>query len=307
MKVLVLGGSGFIGRNLIERLIEQGYGVYNFDMHDSINNPNVTFIQGNFNDIQKLSEIMSHIETVYHLISTTLPQSSIENPEYCISTNVINTIKLLDLCVKSKVRSIIFLSSGGTVYGDIKEVPISEDHELNPVCTYGISKLTIEKLLYMYNHLYGINCTVMRVSNPYGRYQNPSGKQGVIAVFLGKIMRRETITVWGDGSSVRDYIFVEDLVDTLVKALVLKNVNGVFNVGSGKGYSINELIEIIKRVTGEEIEVEYKNARAVDVPANILKIDKANKIFGWTPKIEIDQGVEEMWKWINLNKVNEKP
>jgi len=198
---------------------------------------------------------------------------------------------------KANVKKIIFPSSGGTVYGYPEPSSINEEHKTNPICSYGICKLMIEKYLYMFNNLYGLDYQILRISNPYGPYHNALS-QGVINVFLSKIIKGETIEIWGDGSICRDYIYIDDVIDIL-EMMANKDIDAkILNIGSGEGTSLNNLIKIMKSITGANFNVEYKEGRKVDVPVNILDISKACKLLDWKPKISLEEGIEITWKSI---------
>jgi len=213
----------------------------------------------------------------------------------------VGTIQLLHECVKEKVQKVVFISSGGTVYGVPKTDLISEDHENNPICSYGITKLTIEKYLHLFQRIHGLEYVVARLSNPYGELQNPNAKQGAIGVFLGHIARNQAIAIWGDGEVVRDYLYITDAVKALLCAAKYEpedeNSPRVFNIGSGEGHSLNQIVATIKEVVGE-VSVNYSESRSVDVPVNVLDISRARKYLQWKPEVPLTSGVEMSWNWI---------
>jgi len=299
LRCLVLGGCGFLGSHLVDGLLDKGYEIVVFDKVDvdtkNINHNlnKIDLIEGDFANKNDLQRAIRDIDYIFHFIGTTLPESSTKNPVYDIETNVISSINLLEIAKSGNVKKIIFASSGGTIYGIPQKVPIPEDHPTNPICAYGISKLMIEKYLHLYFSLHGLDYVSLRFSNAYGERQDPDKSQGVIGVFLEKIIRGDPINIWGDGKVVRDYIYVKDIVDACLKASELKQTKyHIFNIGSGNGISLNELIEIIRKGAGKEIKVKYTQGRKIDVPINILDTTLAKKVFGWKPKVLIEQGIK---------------
>ena len=284
-KVLILGGFGFIRTNLTEELINRGeYEIYIFEAINAIiQNPDLLkktkVYYDDFHNIEDFEVIFKEqlIDTVIHLINTNNPSSSNTNIIFDIKSNLINTINLLNIMLKYNCKNIVFLSSGGTIYGVSKERNNKKEADLkNPISSYGIVKLTIEKYLHLYNNLYGLNYLILRPSNPYGEYHY-SQKQGIINVILKKVLNKETVEIWGDGSVVRDFIYVKDLVKIIVELIENKIKNDIFNIGSGKGYSINDIIEIIQKVMGN-FKLEYKDARKVDVLHRVMKLMHLNGI-----------------------------
>ena len=299
MNVLVFGGNGFIGSHLVDELLTSGYSVRVFDRFPEKFRPplmGVDYRMGQFGDAFSMAEALQGVDIVYHLISTTVPGTSNLNPVADINDNLVATVVLLDQMVKMGVKRIVYLSSGGTVYGKPRIVPIPEDHPLKPICSYGVVKVAIENYLEMYQELYGLCPTIIRPSNPFGPRQGHGGVQGVIATFLAKIQHGETLTVWGDGSIVRDYVYVTDLVKLCVLAGVADCV-GVFNAGYGKGTSLLEVIDLISDVTGRQIDVVYQASRAFDIREVVLDISKSEMSYGWRPKISFEQGIRCHWEW----------
>ena len=184
------------------------------------------------------------------------------------------------------------------MYGPPRSVPIPEDHPTEPISSYGIVKLAIEKYLALFHHLHGLDYAALRVSNPYGPYQNPSGQQGAISVFLNRIRTGQPITIWGDGSVVRDYVYISDLVDALELAATMDTGSKLLNVGHGEGASLNELLEIMDGVVDATPEIEYLPARSLDVPASILDVSRARFELGWSPGVDLMQGIARTWDWI---------
>ncbi|MBI5171443.1 MAG: NAD-dependent epimerase/dehydratase family protein [Candidatus Obscuribacter sp.] len=305
MKALVIGGNGFIGTNLVQLLVDSGHQVRVFDRYPSrFRGPiaGVEYMMGDIGNHGEMEEAVKGMEWVFHLAYTTLPQTSNDDPVYDIRSNIADTVQLLTECVKAKVNKFVFISSGGTVYGVPSVSPIQEDHPTEPICSYGISKLSIEKYLHLFQKLYGLEYVVARISNPYGELQNPNAKQGAIGVFLGNIARKQPITIWGDGEVIRDYIYIGDTVKALLCAAEYKPAeNGprVFNVGYGEGHTLNEIVEVIREVVGPHVEVKYTEGRPVDVPVNVLDIKRAERYLKWRPEVSLRNGVERSWNWVN--------
>jgi UDP-glucose 4-epimerase len=297
MKCLLLGGGGFQGSHLCDALLKAGYSVLIFEKkgirRDNIAHAlsRIKLIEGDFSDKRQLEEAVQGVDFIFHLISTTLPSSSNENMPYDISTNVVPTLDLLELSRKNGVKKVVFFSSGGTVYGIPSKLPISEEHPTDPICSYGIHKLTVEKYLNLCHELYGADYAVLRVSNPYGERQNVATHQGAVAVFSHKALIGEPIEIWGDGSVVRDYIYVADVVRAALNVLDHKGPHRVFNIGSGIGMSLKDVVSEIEKVVGHSLDVRYRPSRPLDVPANILDIGLARNELHWEPEISFEAGL----------------
>ena len=305
MRCLVLGGAGFIGSNVATALVKEGYQVRGFDrpnislhnLRECINA--VEIMTGDFCNINDMSAALKGVDVVVHLACSTVPGPSNENPIYDVETNVLGTISFLETALAEGVRRVIFASSGGTVYGIPESLPICETHPTNPICSYGITKLTSEKYLALFNHLYDLDYTVLRLGNAYGKGQRTNNVQGAVAVFLGKTMADENITVWGNGSVVRDYLCIDDLVAAFLKVIECKTQSKVYNVAGGHPYSLNEVLTIIRDTTGKNLQVEYAPHRSLDVPINYLNISLAAKELDWRPKISLREGISQFWSWLS--------
>lgn len=301
MRVLIIGGSGFIGVHLTDFLVSQGQLVRVYNRSPNLyqtQQKNVEYIYGDFADQSLLKSALKDVKIVYHLISTTLPSTSNNNPVADVASNVIDTIKLLENCVNAFVKKVVFSSSGGTIYGSSYKIPINENDPTNPICSYGITKLSIEKYLYLFNYLYGLDYTILRISNPYGPRQNPTGKLGAITIFLNHILKKNPIQIWGDGEIVRDYIYILDVVQALYNVQNLNLTERLFNIGSGQGVSLNQLLIKIRQVIQNDFEVEYIEGRKVDIPVNVLDISKARTILQWQPTVELEVGIQNTWQWL---------
>lgn len=301
MRCLILGGNGFMGTHLVDRLLEGGYFVRVYDRSPNGFRdlpPQADYMEGELGNHGLIREAVEEMEVVYHLASSTLPKTSNDDPIYDVRSNLVDAIQLLESCVAAKVQKVVFASSGGTVYGVPEAVPVGEDHPTNPISSYGIVKLTIEKYLGLFYHLYGLDYTALRISNPYGPYQDPRGQQGAVSVFLRRIYAGQPISIWGDGDVVRDYLYVSDLMDALQRAAEVESRARVLNIGSGHGTSLNELVRLMAEVVGEQPVVEYLPARALDVPVSVLDIGQARAALGWSPSTELPEGIARTWDWI---------
>ncbi len=297
MNCLVLGGNGFIGQHLVKRLLADGHKVRVFGRAPGLNcelsdyAQQIDYVSGDFAGDGDLESAIKNIDIVYHLISTTIPQTSNDAPIYDIESNLLPILKLFDLAGRFNVDKIIFSSSGGTVYGIPQQTPITELHPTMPICSYGIVKLAVEHYLHLYSKKYGFDYAVLRLSNPYGFGQNIQCGQGVVSAFLAKSLSNEIIEVLGDGSVVRDYIYIDDVIDAFIKAANTKSTNKIFNIGTGAGISLNDLLSVIEAVVNKKIERRYLAARAFDVPANILDVSCARQNLGWEAQTPIDVGI----------------
>lgn len=310
MNCLILGGAGFIGSHIVDALVIRGHKVRVFDrlnvdtsnLTDAL--PHIELLRGDFLNESDISCALQDIDLVVHLISTTLPKTSNDNPAYDVESNVVGTLKLLNLSLQHGVKKVVFLSSGGTVYGPSVTCPIAETDATDPVCSYGITKLAIEKYLYLFHHLHDLDYVVLRVANPFGERQNPGSGQGAVAAFLWKFLQEEPIPVWGDGTVARDYFYVSDLVSAILAAIERETPSKIYNIGSGVPRSLNELLSIMQAVTGRTPVIQYSLARKLDVPINFLDISRAQKELHWQPRISIEEGIARTWAWLQHRKAD---
>jgi len=306
MKVLLIGGSGFIGSHALQKFSDNKWDISVFDrsIDKGVQSKySINFYQGDFQDRQALEEAISQgCDVLLHLVSTTTPGSSNDAPSFDVSSNLLGAISIFELCVKHHIPKIIFISSGGAVYGNPIQVPIDEEQPTNPISSYGIVKLAIEKYLEFFRHNYGLNYTVLRLSNPYGVGQNPKSGQGAVAVFANKILLGDEIVIWGNGSVIRDFIAIEDVAELIFSIANSPNSGGVFNVGSGVGSSISEIISLIKNSLGIEAKLKFLPSRAFDPPRVILNPQKVMDQFFWSPKISIQDGIDKYCKFLKSFK-----
>src|ERR1700722_5682053 len=302
MNVLVIGGSGFIGSHVVDKLLAHRHSVRVFDRRpERFRAPlaGVDYRFGEFADEMTLVEALSGIDVVYHLVSTTVPGTADLDPKTDVRDNLIGTINLLESMQRLGLSRILFLSSGGTVYGIPEVVPIPETHALRPINSYGIVKAAIEHYLEMYRRTRGFSPIIVRASNPFGPRQAHLGVQGVISTFLRRILERQPIEIWGDGTVVRDYLEVGDLAEFCAIAGTSDN-EGAYNAGSGQGLSVNEIVQAIRTTTGLDFETIYKPSRQIDVPRSVLDCSRAKNDFGWECEISLDAGLGNLWNWLKL-------
>ena len=305
--VLVVGGLGFIGSNVVGTLRAMGRRVRVLDIrrHAALPLPaDVEFLEGDFTNHAVARQGVAGVSAVIHLATVTTPQSGTSDPVHDVMQNLVGTLQFVAACQEVGVRRLVFASSGGTVYGRPETSPLTEDHPERPVNSYGIVKLAIEKYLGMYSHLGTLDPVVLRPSNPFGPGQYPWGAQGIVAVALMAIRDRRPFQLWGDGSVIRDYVYIDDLVRAFIAALgVSPGSSNVFNVGSGHGRSVMEILDACQRVSGSELIVERLPGRPIDAPANVLDCSRARRTLDWAPEVEFENGLARTWDWIrNLEK-----
>jgi UDP-glucose 4-epimerase len=296
---VILGGAGFIGLNLCRLLVASGFRVRVFDRQRTFPEElsGAEWFQGDLSDAASLKAAIEPSSIVFHLVHTTIPQSANLDMAGDVETNVIPSLTLLDVCREAGAARIVFVSSAGTIYGCPQEIPTPETAPTNPITAYGISKLAIEKYLALYEHLHGLDFRVLRVANPYGPFQVAHRNQGVIAAILSRALSGAKIEIWGDGSVVRDFVFVDDLSEALVAAAVDRSSQRIFNIGSGQGLSLRGIIGVIEEQLGTKLDIDWKPGRAVDVPVSIVSIERAERFLGWKPKTPFATGLERTIAW----------
>lgn len=298
--VLILGGTGFLGQNLAQYLGNRGYqiGILGRSMFPERKNGDFKFYLSTLKDISNFNELVCGYDCIVHMVSASIPGKTI--PLLDLSEVIEPTIRLLDACVKQCIPKIIFFSSGGTVYGIPKSIPIKEDSSLCPISSYGVHKVALEKYFQFYSYSYGLNVQILRLSNPYGRYQKPFARQGLIATILGHYFLGEPIEIWGDGGDVRDYIYIDDVITAIEKTILYDGKECIFNIGAGKGYSVNQVISVIQDILGTPLMCKKVEARKQDVPCNILDIGKARRELQWRPNTSLENGITKMISCWNM-------
>jgi UDP-glucose 4-epimerase len=295
MKILVTGGAGFIGSHVADAFIEQGHEVVivdNLSMGRMENvNPQAKFVNMNIQDPQ-IAELFENegFDVVNHHAAQMDVRLSVADPIFDAQNNIFGTINLLQAAQKNGVKKIIFISSGGAIYGEQDYFPADEEHPTRPLSPYGITKLTGEKYVQFYQHVYNLNFVILRYANVYGPRQNPKGEAGVVAIFSSRMLTGGQPVINGNGLQTRDYVFVRDVVNANLKALDYEESN-YFNIGTGLETTVNELFHELNHLTNANAKEVHRAAQPGEQMRSVLNIEKAKKILNWTPQISLNEGL----------------
>lgn len=297
LRCLVLGGGGFIGTNLCMALAGR-VGALRALCRRPVEIPGTEIVLGDFLNATDVARAVRDVDVVFHLVGTRLPADSTAAPHRDAQENILGSLQLLEACRVHGVKRMVFISSGGTVYGNAPRIPTPEDCPERPICGYGVSRLAIEKYLHLYEHTDGMTGIVLRVANAYGPFQRSlQRQQGVIGAFIARALAGQPIEIWGDGSTVRDYVYIDDVVDAFLKATVYAGPQRVFNIGSGTGTRLSEIVLAVERAMGTRLAVNQRPARSVDIPTSILDCRLAEKELGWRTRHDLAEGIAKAVDW----------
>lgn len=301
-KVLVIGGDGFIGRNLIDYFVYNGIEFPSeivvlsrkLDKH-RLYSQYVEYFEGDFSDLNTLISVFSkfRFDAVFHFANTTVPSSVQDRNVQDIYENVIPSIQLMDVMRQYNCNMLLYLSSGGAVYGNSTEI-LTEEHVCHPISSYGIAKLTIENYIQLYHRLFGLNYLILRLSNPFGKYHT-SSKQGIVNIAIRNALKGIPINIWGTGNQTKDYIFVEDIVKVIWELLNLGIRNQIFNIGAGQSVSLNDILKKIANLI-PNVEICYQESKITDVGFFHLNISKLKSFIGFEP-LDLDSGILKTIEW----------
>jgi len=298
--ILLLGGGGFIGTALARRLWENKFKVQilsrRFQTHQI--DSDFIFYQGSLDDREILERVLPECKTVIHLASSTTPGSSSRQPGLEADKNITPTLRLLDILQGYKNIHMIFVSSGGTLYGNPKSMPVDETYPLNPLSFHGAGKVALETFLRTFSTFPENTTTIVRPSNVYGPGQPLRSGFGVIRTMLEHVLRETVMEIWGDGTSVRDFLYIDDMISALIRLIDFPYDNNTYNVGSGIGYSLNQLKEIVESICGKKLSTIYRPTRKTDVKTIVLDSSFLSKATRWHSATPLEQGIELTWKWL---------
>lgn len=302
MKILITGGAGFIGSNIADALVAEGHTVHVMDDLSTGFRRNIsrgiTLHQIDIRTPEAAETVASGgYEILCHHAAQMDVRRSVREPQFDADVNIRGTLNLLEAAVKGGIKRVVYASTGGAVYGEPEYFPVREDHPINPICHYGISKHTVEHYLFLYRYLYNLDYVVLRYPNVYGPRQNPRGEAGVTAIFTLKYLSGEAPVINGDGMQLRDYVHVKDIAAANIAAMDMRNTSasgGIFNIGWGTGRSVVELDELIRKYTGTDIVPSFGPA----LPEEILKValdpSKAHSVLGWKARIPFEEGLKDL-------------
>jgi UDP-glucose 4-epimerase len=302
MRVLVTGGAGFIGSHVADGFLAGGHEVAVLDNLSTGFRHNVSksarFYEGDIRVVSDVRRVFDDFqpEAVDHHAAQMDVRKSLVDPVFDAETNIVGSINLILEAVRAKVNKFIYISTGGAVYGEPQWLPVDETHALHPECAYGISKHTVEHYLELYRLLAGLPFTVLRYPNVYGPRQNPHGEAGVNAIFIGLMLDGKTPTIFGDGEALRDYVYISDVVDANMRALV-RGAGEIVNVGSGVGTSVNDIFRTLARILDFPHEPMYTVARPGEIRKVYLAADRAKRVLGWEPKVTFEDGLRRTVEW----------
>jgi UDP-glucose 4-epimerase len=311
-KVLVTGGAGFIGSNLVKHLLVEGNEVTVLDNLTSgyRNNldpfPTVNLIEGDIRNQATVKDAVEGNEIIFHLAASVGNKRSIDNPFIDAETNVLGTLNVLEAAKNNGVRKVIVSSSAG-IFGELKTFPIAEDHPIEPDSPYGCTKLCEEKLSLAYLKLYPIEVVCLRYFNVYGQNQRYDAYGNAIPIFVFRMLRGDSIIIYGDGEQTRDFVNVQDVVQANIKAAEAFEINGAYNIGSGQSISINNLVRLITKHSSDSYKIEYRDRRSGDVLHSLADISLAMKTFGYSPSVALEDGISDYVAWAKLETSGTKP
>lgn len=307
MNILVTGGAGFIGSHLVEMLLAAGDRVRVLDdlstgKRENLSHHNaLEFVEGDIRDAGLVSRCMEGMDALVHLAAVASVQASIDDPMRTHQVNFDGTLNLLEASRRIGIRRFVYACSAA-VYGDAASIPVSEDAILNPLSPYAVDKLSGEYYLLHYHRKYNLVATSFRFFNIYGPRQDPSSPySGVISIFVDRLQRNQSVTVFGDGSQTRDFVYVADLADLLIRAVHgPEGVGGVFNVGTGKRHSLLQLLGYLEKLSGRKIERHHEPARMGDIQHSCADVSRLKRIFGSVPATPFDQGLKNFLESLNV-------
>lgn len=311
MRILVTGGAGFIGSNVVDRFLAEGHEVAVFDDLSSgfaeFVPPRARFFRGDLADAAAVDAAIAAFrpEVVDHHAAQIDVRKSVEDPVWDARVNVLGSIGLLQACTRHGVRKVIYASTGGALYGEGRSLPATEDHPVNPEAPYGASKHTVEHYLYLWKLLHGLDYTVLRYPNVYGPRQNPHGEAGVNAIFIGLMLAGKRPRIFGDGEAVRDYLFVDDVVEANVLALT-RGSGEMVNIGTGVGTSVNDIVRGLQAILGFTEGPIHEAPRAGEIQRIYLDASRAREVLGWTPKVTFEEGLRRTVEWSRTNRLPER-
>jgi UDP-glucose 4-epimerase len=306
MNILVTGGAGFIGSNIADAYINAGHNVIIIDNMStgvkSYINPKAVFYQMDICDA-KISEVFEkhRIDVINHHAAQIDLRKSVESPEFDIKVNITGSVNLLQNAVKYGVKKFIFASTGGAIYGEHDYFPADEKHPTRPYAPYGINKLTVEKYLFYYNYVYGLDYVVLRYANVYGPRQNPLGECGVIAIFTDKILKGTEPLINGDGEQTRDYVYVSDVVNANVLALNATKPE-IYNIGTSKETDVNYIFDRINHYAGTNFTEKHGPPKKGEQRRSVLSFEKASEELGWQPQVDIETGLKQTTEYFKNHK-----
>lgn len=302
MRILVTGGAGFIGSNVTDHLVELGHEVVVMDdlsTGSAVNlNPAALFLEQDIRSPEAAeSVIRGRFDIICHHAAQMDVRRSVREPVFDSSVNIGGSLNILEAARRSGVKRIVYASTGGAVYGEPRYIPVREDHPINPICHYGVSKHTVEHYLFLYRHLYGLGYVVLRYPNVYGPRQNPRGEAGVTAIFTVKYLEGTPPRINGDGRQLRDYVHVGDIARANHLAMDLSRPEldgGVFNIGWGTGRSVLELDALIRSLVGTSLAPEFGDPLPEEILRVCLDPGRAREVLGWSPVIPFEEGLKDL-------------
>ena len=295
-KILVTGGAGFIGSHVVDLFLKEGYEVVVLDDLSTGRaknlNPQARFYQMDIRD-PKIREVFEAEKPDYvsHHAAQMDVRRSVAQPLFDADVNILGSINLIECAKEFGVKRFVYISTGGAVYGEPERVPCEETDPINPICQYGASKHTVEHYLFMYNVNYGLKYTVLRYPNVFGPRQDPHGEAGVVAIFTGKMLAGEPVTINGDGEQTRDYVYVGDCARANYLAVTVDHKPGIYNLGWSRPTSVNQIFASLAKATGYSLPVNYGPAKVGETRHIYLNAAKANKDLGWEPTLNLDDGL----------------
>jgi len=302
VRILVTGGAGFIGSNVADRMIERGHQVA---VLDNLSTGRREFVPGaarfyhaDLADAAAVDACVAEFqpEVVDHHAAQIDVRKSVDDPTFDARVNILGTLSLLQSCHRHAVRKFIYASTGGALYGEARFLPATEDHPVNPESPYGASKHTVEHYLYIWKLLYRMDYTVLRYPNVYGPRQNPHGEAGVNAIFIGLMLEGKQPHIFGDGEQLRDYLYIDDVVEANLIALE-RGSGEIVNLGTGVGTSVNDIFRELKQILGFDGDAIYEAPRPGEIQRITLDAARAKEVLGWAPRMRFSEGLRRTIEW----------